>query len=66
MAMTEYGASLIAKQMESLGYTVKISVFDGNDLPAKALAAGDIDALWGIIFRGSKHLTRIIIQSLQW
>ena len=47
MAMTEYGASLIAKQMESLGYTVKISVFDGNDLPAKALAAGDIDALLG-------------------
>lgn len=44
-AMTEYGATLIAEQMESLGYETELVMFDGNDLPAKALAAGDIDAL---------------------
>ncbi len=47
MAMTEYGTNLVAEQMESLGYTVEIVLFDGNDLPAKALSAGDIDALLG-------------------
>lgn len=44
-AATEYGAGLVAEQMESLGYETELVMFDGNDLPAKALAAGDVDAI---------------------
>lgn len=46
VAATEPCAQIMKEAMEGTGYEVEVVVFDGNNLPAEALNAGDIDGLF--------------------
>lgn len=46
VAVTEPCVLVMAEAMKDSGYTVESVVFDGNNLPAEALNAGDIDGLF--------------------
>ncbi len=45
MPLNEAAVSTIADAMNSKGYNVEVKVFDGNNLPAQALKADEIDCL---------------------
>lgn len=46
VAATEPCVQIMKEAMEGTGYEVEVVVFDGNNLPAEALNAGDIDGLF--------------------
>ena len=46
VASTEPCVQIMKEAMEGTGYEVEVVVFDGNNLPAEALNAGDIDGLF--------------------
>ena len=46
VAATEPCVQIMKEAMEGTGYEVEVDVFDGNNLPAEALNAGDIDGLF--------------------
>ena len=46
VAATEPCDQIMKEAMEGTGYEVEVVVFDGNNLPAEALNAGDIDGLF--------------------
>ena len=46
VAATEPCVQILKEAMEGTGYEVEVVVFDGNNLPAEALNAGDIDGLF--------------------
>lgn len=46
VAATEPCVQIMKESMEGTGYEVEVVVFDGNNLPAEALNAGDIDGLF--------------------
>ena len=46
VAATEPCVQIMKEAMEGTGYEVEAVVFDGNNLPAEALNAGDIDGLF--------------------
>ena len=46
VAATEPCVQIMKEAMEGTGFEVEVVVFDGNNLPAEALNAGDIDGLF--------------------
>ena len=46
VAATEPCVQIMKEAMEGTGYEVEVVVFEGNNLPAEALNAGDIDGLF--------------------
>ena len=46
VSATEPCVQIMKEAMEGTGYEVEVVVFDGNNLPAEALNAGDIDGLF--------------------
>lgn len=45
MPLNEKAVETVKEMMEPMGYNIEITVFDGNNLPAEALKADEIDCL---------------------
>lgn len=72
MPLNQEGVELIKEMVAPLGYEVEVMVFDGNNLPAEALMADEIDALilnhlpWINNFNNENGSNLVLVEGFQY